>query len=109
MSTVNGVVVITGAAGGMGRPAADRFAKQGRSLLLCDVNSERLEAAAAELRASGVEVDVLAGDIAAPDFPDRVLAALGGKPVAALVHTAGLSPTMADGARIFEVNYSATE
>ena len=109
MSTVNGVVVVTGAAGGMGRPAAVRFAKQGRSLLLCDVNAERLEAAAAELRASGAEIDVLAGDVATPDFPDRVLAALGGKPVAALVHTAGLSPTMADAQRIFEVNYSATE
>ena len=109
MSTVNGVVVVTGAAGGMGKPAAVRFAKQGRPLLLCDVNAERLDAAATELRIFGVQVDVLAGDIAAPDFPDRVLAALGGRPVAALIHTAGLSPTMADAARIFEVNYSATE
>lgn len=109
MSTVTGVVVVTGAAGGMGRPAAVRFAKQGRPLLLCDVNAERLDAAAADLRASGAEVDGLAGDVAAPDFPDRVLTALGGRPIAALIHTAGLSPTMADGQRIFEVNYAATE
>jgi NAD(P)-dependent dehydrogenase (short-subunit alcohol dehydrogenase family) len=93
----------------MGKPSAVRFARQGRPLLLCDVNAERLEAAAVELRGLGVQVDVLAGDLAAPDFPDRVLAALGGKPIAALIHTAGLSPTMADAERIFEVNYFATE
>ncbi|MEE4453283.1 SDR family NAD(P)-dependent oxidoreductase [Novosphingobium resinovorum] len=104
-----GTVVITGAAGGMGRPAAQRFAAQGRPLLLCDLDAGRLEALAEELRPAAGTVDILAADIAAGDFPARIVAALDGAPISALVHTAGLSPTMSDGARIFSVNYDATE
>lgn len=109
MSNVPGTVVITGAAGGMGRPAAVRFAAQGRSLLLCDLNAERLETLAAELRGQGGTVTVMAADIAAAEFPAKVIAALDGAQISALIHTAGLSPTMADGERIFEVNYHASE
>lgn len=109
MEEVEGIVVITGAAGGMGRPSAQRFAAQGRSLLLCDVNAQRLEALAEELRATGVNVDTLVGDVAAPEFPGSVISALGGRPIFALVHTAGLSPTMADVDRILEVNFFASE
>lgn len=109
MSIIEGKVIITGAAGGMGRPTAQRFAAQGRSLLLCDVNAQRLDALADDLRATGVEVDTLVGDIAAPEFPGKVIAALKGSPIFALVHTAGLSPTMADADRILEVNFFATE
>lgn len=103
-----GTVVITGAAGGMGRPTAVRLAAPGRRLLLCDLHEAPLTALAAELRAAGAEVDILAGDVAAADFPAQVLAKLGDAPLGVLVHTAGLSPTMADGARILEVNLFAT-
>lgn len=109
MSTPAGTVVVTGAAGGMGRPVAQRFAAQGRPLLLCDLDADRLEALADQLRPTAGTVDILASDVAAADFPDRVVAALGDAPLAALVHTAGLSPTMSDAARIFEVNYHASE
>lgn len=109
MEDIEGTVVITGAAGGMGRPAAHRFAAQGRSLLLCDVNAQRLDALAEELRTAGVEARTLAGDIAASDFPGSVIQALDGSPIFALVHTAGLSPTMADADRILEVNFFASE
>jgi NAD(P)-dependent dehydrogenase (short-subunit alcohol dehydrogenase family) len=109
----SGNVVITGAAGGMGRPAAQRFAAQGRPLLLCDLDAGRLVALAEELRAPATTgtgtVSVLAADIAAEDFPAQVIAALGEAPLGALVHTAGLSPTMSDARRIFAVNYHATE
>ncbi|MFT4054216.1 MAG: SDR family oxidoreductase [Novosphingobium sp.] len=104
-----GTVVITGAAGGMGRPAAQRFAAQGRPLLLCDLDLARLEALAEELRPAAGKVDILAADIAAGDYPAQIVAKLEGAPISALVHTAGLSPTMSDGARIFAVNYDATE
>lgn len=104
-----GTVVITGAAGGMGRPAAQRFAAQGRPLLLCDLDPARLEALAEELRPAAGKVDVLAADIAGEDYPARIVAKLDGAPISALIHTAGLSPTMSDGARIFAVNYDATE
>lgn len=105
----NGVAVITGAAGGMGSPAAVRLAAQGWPLLLCDLDAGRLEQVAAPLRAAGAQVEILAGDVADPAYPARLLSVLGDRLVGALIHTAGLSPTMADAARILEVNFSATE
>ena len=42
-------------------------------------------------------------------FLARLISTLGDRSVGALIHTAGLSPTMADAARIFEVNYGATK
>lgn len=103
-----GTVVITGAAGGMGRPTAVRLAARGRRLLLCDLHEAALTALAGDLRGTGAEIDILAGDLAAADFPALVLAKLGDAPIGVLVHTAGLSPTMADGPRILEVNLFAT-
>jgi NAD(P)-dependent dehydrogenase (short-subunit alcohol dehydrogenase family) len=50
----------------------------------------------------------MAGDLADPAFPGRLIAALGDRQIGALVHTAGLSPTMGNPARLFAVNYDAT-
>ena len=103
-----GVAVVTGAAGGMGQPTAVRFAAQGWPLLLCDLDSGRLEQVAAPLRDTGAQVEVLAADVADPGFPGQLLAVLGARQIGALVHTAGLSPTLADPARIWDVNFTAT-
>lgn len=54
------VVLITGATGGFGRRAAERFAEEGARLVLSDLNAEALEAFAAALSA---ETATLAGDI----------------------------------------------
>ncbi len=106
---MSATVIVTGAAGGMGIPTAKRFAAQGRPLLLCDVSAQKLDAFAEELRADGATVTTLAGDISAPSYPQDLIDALGDASLHALVHTAGLSPTMADPLRILEVNYFATE
>lgn len=103
-----GVIVITGAAGGMGRPSAVRFAAPGRKLVLCDMHEAPLAALADELRAKGAEVETLVGDLSAPEFPAQIIARLGDAPIGVLVHTAGLSPTMAGPERILEVNLFAT-
>lgn len=104
-----GVAVITGAAGGMGSATARQLAEAGwHDLLLCDMSAERLEAVAAPLRAAGNTVAVLAGDIADPAFPGAVIDALGGKPIAAFVHAAGISPAQGDAERIIAVNLDAT-
>jgi NAD(P)-dependent dehydrogenase (short-subunit alcohol dehydrogenase family) len=99
----NGLAMITGAASGMGEAAARLMGEAGWPLLLCDVNSARLEAAAASLRASG-PVETLAGDITDAGFAAALASALGDRPLGALIHCAGLSPTMAEPARILEVN-----
>lgn len=103
-----GVAIVTGAAGGMGSASAARLAAQGWPLILCDIGAERLETIAGPLRAVAPLVEVLAGSIADPGFPETLLAALGDRPIGAVIHTAGLSPTMGDAAQIFAVNYDAT-
>jgi NAD(P)-dependent dehydrogenase (short-subunit alcohol dehydrogenase family) len=103
-----GVAIVTGAASGMGLAVARRFAAEDWTLLACDLDAARLDAAVEDgLEGVGV-VETLAGDISAADFPARLLQALDGRPVAALVHCAGLSPTMGDPARILEVNLAAS-
>jgi NAD(P)-dependent dehydrogenase (short-subunit alcohol dehydrogenase family) len=57
-------VLITGAASGFGRLAAERFAAEGASLVLGDLNEEGLEDAAMIPLASGVEVITRRCDVA---------------------------------------------
>lgn len=104
-----GVAVITGAAGGMGSACARELVGEGwNELLLCDISADRLEAVAAPLREQGARVAILAGDIADPAYGTQLVAALNGSPIAALIHTAGLAPHMADAERILRVNLDAT-
>lgn len=53
-------VLVTGATGGFGRRAAERFADEGARLVLSDLNGDPLEELAASL---GVETATLAGDV----------------------------------------------
>lgn len=101
------IAVITGAASGMGEASAKLMAAAGWDLLVTDVNAERLKQATACLR-SHVQVLTLAGDLSDPEFPDALAAAVGDARIGALIHCAGLSPTMGNSARILEVNLAAT-
>ncbi len=104
-----GVAVVTGAAGGMGSQVASQLGQAGwPQLLMCDIDESRLEAVAASLRSADRSVEVLAGDVADPAWPDQLLGALGDRPIAALVHTAGISPHMGTPERILAVNLDAT-
>lgn len=55
-------IVVTGAAGAIGYATAEVLAAQGASLLLVDIAGERLEARAADLRASGARVETVQAD-----------------------------------------------
>jgi NAD(P)-dependent dehydrogenase (short-subunit alcohol dehydrogenase family) len=99
--------IVTGAAGGMGAAIARAFADQGRFLILSDLRHEPLEALAKDLRARA-PVATVAADITAADYPERILAAIGPRKIDVLVHAAGVSPSMTDGRRILEINFSAT-
>lgn len=104
-----GVAVVTGAAGGMGSACVRQLARAGWSrLLLCDISEERLEAVARPLRDAGNSVDSLTGDIADPAFPAKVIDSLKEAPIAALVHTAGISPLQGEALRIIDANLDAT-
>lgn len=103
----NDVVIVTGACGGMGTAIARSFAREGRPLILSDVRHEPLENLANSLRADA-EISVIAGDIADTGLPGQIIAALGTRKIGALAHAAGVSPSMADGRRIVEINLFAT-
>jgi NAD(P)-dependent dehydrogenase (short-subunit alcohol dehydrogenase family) len=105
---MKGVVVVTGAASGMGRASAEALAARS-ALLLVDLHGEALAELEQKLRSGGRPCQSIAGDLCDAAtlraIADRTQA-LGG--CLGLVHSAGLSPTMADARRIFEVNLVAT-
>jgi NAD(P)-dependent dehydrogenase (short-subunit alcohol dehydrogenase family) len=86
----------------MGAAVARLLAPQG-PLLLADLDATSLDAVAAEL---GGDVQVQACDMTAPADRDALVGAIG--QLGALVVTAGLSPAMAGGRRIYDVNLVAT-
>jgi NAD(P)-dependent dehydrogenase (short-subunit alcohol dehydrogenase family) len=98
------VLVITGGAGGMGLACARELADRGR-LLLVDLGEDQLEAARTALTADGANVEILRCDVTSPAdttaVADRVRAI--GR-LRCLVHTAGVSPEMADGPTVLEVD-----
>ena len=95
--------VVIGAGSGMGAAAAALLAPRGR-LVLADRDTE---AAARVADGLGGDVEVVACDITDDEAVDALVAVTG--PLGGLVHTAGLSPTMADGRRIVEVNLLGTD
>jgi len=92
----------------MGSACARRLGRSHR-LLLAEIDPARLEGACKRLAEQGLEVvgetvDISdAGSVAALAERAASLGELG-----ALVHTAGLSPTMADGRRIWSVNLAGS-
>ena len=86
--------VITGAAFGIGRATAERFAAEGARLVLADIQETPLVALAAELRKRGAEVEVSVGDVAVPgdvkSMVDMALSAYGRLDIA--IANAGIIP-----------------
>jgi NAD(P)-dependent dehydrogenase (short-subunit alcohol dehydrogenase family) len=109
MTDEAGVSVVTGAARGMGLACAQRLAADGHSLLLADLDGA-IDATAADLADRyGVPVQAVRCDIS-----DReAVAELAGRVAAAgwlrvLVHAAGVSPTMGDWRRMFQIDLVGT-
>ncbi|HEX7856323.1 MAG TPA: SDR family oxidoreductase [Sphingobium sp.] len=104
---LNRIAVVTGAASGMGEATAQLLHEAGWQLLLCDLSESRLRESAAAY-AKPEEVSFIAGDIATSDFLTAFNAAIDGREIGAMVHCAGISPTMGSPERILEVNLAAT-
>jgi NAD(P)-dependent dehydrogenase (short-subunit alcohol dehydrogenase family) len=93
----------------MGRACAALLGAQGDAILLTDVGATALDAAVRELASAGIDAGGFACDVADPGAGRAIADALrGGPPLGALVHTAGLSPVMADWRRIVEVDLVGT-
>jgi NAD(P)-dependent dehydrogenase (short-subunit alcohol dehydrogenase family) len=102
------VTVITGGAGGMGLAAA-KIVGRDHPVVICDVSQDRLDAAGTELADAGVDYTGVASDITDQDSVARLVqtaATIG--PVASVIHTAGVSPSMGAADLIMRVNAVGT-
>jgi 3-oxoacyl-[acyl-carrier protein] reductase len=108
------VVVVTGAASGMGRAIAQAAAREGARLVLSDLDADRLKTTAGEI---GGEVRHLRADVTRPDEIDAVLALaerefgrLDGLVTCAgiITTTSLLEITPAEWDRVFAVNAKGT-
>jgi 3-oxoacyl-[acyl-carrier protein] reductase len=68
--------LVTGAGRGVGRAIARKLAAEGARVLVNDLDAEPAQETVAEIAAAGGEAALLAGDVAAPDFGERAVAAL---------------------------------
>lgn len=87
------VSIITGSANGIGLAAARKFAAEGAVVIVCDLNTEQVESAVAELRAAGGQADGYVVNVADRATIDVMVAAVKGKygRIDVLVNNAGIT------------------
>lgn len=66
------VAIVTGGASGIGLATVSRFAREGASVVIADLDARRGEIAAGELRTSGLEVSFIQTDVASSDEARRL-------------------------------------
>lgn len=102
------VAVITGGAGGMGFATAKLLGRD-HHIVLCDISQRRLASAIADLEQAGISCDSIVCDVTDRESVEAVVnLAEGLGSVTAVVHTAGISPQMAEAEVILRVNALGT-
>ncbi|GHT80086.1 oxidoreductase [Actinomycetota bacterium] len=102
------ICVITGGGSGIGLAAAKRLG-QDYYIVLVGRTPQKLEGALAELKALGIEGEILPGDVSNQESMQRLAgrAASLGK-VKVVIHAAGMSPQMGNAETIFRTNALGT-
>jgi NAD(P)-dependent dehydrogenase (short-subunit alcohol dehydrogenase family) len=105
------VAVVTGAAGAMGSACATAMTSIVDHVLLTDCDAAGLQAVAGRLADHrGTEVSVIVGDIGDAGFVSEMAATAAGLgPLRALIHTAGVSPSMAGWRDILRIDLTGTD
>ncbi|MGN6270141.1 MAG: SDR family NAD(P)-dependent oxidoreductase [Sphingomonas sp.] len=110
----NRLAIVTGASTGIGREIAKLAAKDGYDLLLV-ADEPGIDAAAGELRQSGVSVEAVEADLATFEGNDKLLDAAQGRPIDVLVANAGrglghafIDQDPADWRRVIDTNVTGT-
>ena len=92
MKLVDKVAIVTGAASGLGKAIAVRYAREGAKVAVADLNGQAADAVAAEIRAAGGQAMGVAMDVTSEEAVNAgvaaVVAAYGGVDV--LVSNAGV-------------------
>lgn len=102
------IAVITGGAGGMGLAVAKVLGRD-HHVVISDLNQARLESANAELTSSGISCDYVVSDVVNRASVDALFSkAVEIGKVVSVIHTAGISPQMADPKTIMRVNALGT-
>jgi NAD(P)-dependent dehydrogenase (short-subunit alcohol dehydrogenase family) len=102
------VTVITGGAGGMGLATA-RIVGRDHAVVLADIRPDRLDSAAATLKELGITPTIVNCDVTDRQAVVRLFeTAAGLGTVAAVIHTAGVSPSMGDADYVTRTNALGT-
>jgi short-subunit dehydrogenase len=108
------LAVVTGASAGIGLELA-KLAAQDKYDLLIAADQAKIEEAASELRALGVQVEAVQADLATLEGVDRLYAAIGGRPVDVLCANAGhglggafLDQDFAEARHVVDTNVTGT-
>ncbi|WP_409436573.1 SDR family oxidoreductase [Mycobacterium sp. SMC-14] len=102
------VSVITGGAGGMGLATAKILGRD-HTVVLCDVRQERLDSAQVALTELGIAATAVNCDVTDRDAVMRLFdIASGLGPLASVIHTAGVSPSMGDAEFVMRINAFGT-
>ncbi len=102
------VSVITGGAGGMGVATA-KVVGEDHTLVLCDVRRDRLDAAVRTLEGLGITVKAVNCDVTDRTAVDDLFeTAAGLGDIAAVIHTAGVSPSMGSAEYVMRTNAIGT-
>ncbi|MFC7051317.1 SDR family NAD(P)-dependent oxidoreductase [Hansschlegelia quercus] len=88
MASQRPLAVVTGASVGIGLELAKQCVANGFDLIIAS-DDDQLESAAATLRQSGAEVKTVQADLSTTDGNDELIAAIGDRPVDALLANAG--------------------
>lgn len=110
MNDIRPIAIITGAYGGMGRACARQLGNRAK-LILCDMDSSRLEAFAENLEEEGYTVvATVAGDLSEPGLAEQAVAqARKAGMLQVVAHAAGVSPSLGTWDIILRANIVATE
>jgi meso-butanediol dehydrogenase / (S,S)-butanediol dehydrogenase / diacetyl reductase len=73
MRLANKVAIITGAASGIGRATAIRFAQEGARVVIADINQQGGQACAEQIVASGGQAAFVAADVSSEDDLQRMI------------------------------------
>jgi NAD(P)-dependent dehydrogenase (short-subunit alcohol dehydrogenase family) len=69
------VALITGAGGGLGRAAAECFAREGAKVVVCGRTQSKIDETVQRIEAAGGVATAVAGDVSKPDDVDRIVRA----------------------------------